>query len=408
MVRRWWLGGLLILCLSSVLLARQGVIKTKDGQTLEGDIDDTHPDGVYITIHNVQTTVHRSDIASITYAKDPRQEFNERMGKLGPADIKGRLDLARFEFEQGHNDLAREAVESAQKIDPNNRDAADLKATIEREMALKPRDAGAPAAPATPAPAANAAAPTTGQTARYLSARDVNAIKQKEMRPDENLRVRFDNDVKRRYLALGVKQPREFNSETPSQQAQDILATNDPKLAEDVIILSDPETMATFHSKVQPAILAGCAAAGCHSSEKGGDFILYPNSTEPNVWYTNFYIIQNYTKKVQGVDRFPGGQGAAQRGMIDRAQPDQSLLLQYGMPPNLAAFAHPEVSGYRPVFRSPQDARYQSVLNWIQSLNPVKPDYGIKFTPPGQKPTTQPSGERGARLPSPRDDGRGQ
>ena len=69
MIRRWWLGAFVIALLASGLFARQGVLTTKDGQVLSGDIQDG-PDGtsVNITLHGATLSVSRDNVAAINYA----------------------------------------------------------------------------------------------------------------------------------------------------------------------------------------------------------------------------------------------------------------------------------------------------------------------------------------------------
>ena len=82
---RWSaLGAALVLGLASVLLARQGIVRTQDGRTLEGDVDESAgPQGIVtIAIHGVTVSLPRSDIYSIEYPRDVTQEFNERLAAL--------------------------------------------------------------------------------------------------------------------------------------------------------------------------------------------------------------------------------------------------------------------------------------------------------------------------------------
>ena len=85
-----------------------------------------------------------------------------------------------------------------------------------------------------------------------------------------------------------------------------------------------------------------------------------------------------------------GGAGAARSGgalaagrpqtfhVIDRDRPADSLLLQFAIPPNLADHPHPEVPGFRPIFRVLKDPRYDQFLRWISNaLSPLQSNYGI-------------------------------
>ncbi|MCD6303865.1 MAG: hypothetical protein J7M21_02765, partial [Planctomycetes bacterium] len=86
------------------------------------------------------------------------------------------------------------------------------------------------------------------------------------------------------------------------------------------------------------------------------------------VAYTNFLILDSFHK--------PGG-----LRMIRRDNPEESLLLQYALPRNIARYRHPEK--IRSAFRSRNDPGYRLTLQWIRSLKgPLHPDYRIKYLPP--------------------------
>lgn len=390
MPRRWWLMPALVCCLASTLLARQGAIKTTDGRYLQGDIDENSPDGqtVSITLHGVTAAIPRQSIVSISYSQDAAEDFHHRLGDMRPDDLAGRLALSRWELDAGNYDLAREAALDAQKIDPHSPDAAILLDTIAGKQAMDARRSEAAAAPATePSSSVNPVAPS-----KYLSMDDVYAIRRAELLADEDVKVQFANDVRSRYLSTSGTLPVDFNSESPPAQARDIIQTGDANLIKDVKIVSDPSVLVQFRTRVQPRILVGCAAAGCHGEAGSGGFMLYPGSNEPMVWYTNFYILQKSTRRLEGGDTF--GQGPVLRSMIDRLHPDASLLLQYGLPTSIASLPHPKVQGWRPMFRDDQDPNYLMISQWIGSLKSIVPDYGIRFEiPAGSSPGTQPTAQ---------------
>ena len=78
----------------------------------------------------------------------------------------------------------------------------------------------------------------------------------------------------------------------------------------------------------------------------------------------------------------------SRRRMIDRGQPNSSLLLQYSLPAAVSDYDHPKVTGYDGMVRTRNDANYQRIETWItQVLTPVPPDYGIRYDIPGSTVT---------------------
>jgi hypothetical protein len=120
-----------------------------------------------------------------------------------------------------------------------------------------------------------------------------------------------------------------------------------------------------------------------------------PADNEPAA-YTNFYILQQHVKQAP---QQPGPFGRGELRMIDRARPDQSLLVQYMLPPTIAEHDHPQVPGYRPIVRGREDPVYLRTIDWIgKSLEPVEPDYGIDYRPPVGRATTEPAATQPAEA----------
>jgi len=88
--------------------------------------------------------------------------------------------------------------------------------------------------------------------------------------------------------------------------------------------------------------------------------------------YTNFYILSQLT--INGIP------------VIDRDNPEESLLVQWGMPRVDARFDAPDVDGWQPQFRGggEEDARLDEVLDWISSLHKFNQGstYGVEYLPP--------------------------
>src|SRR5207244_5314731 len=99
MKRRWMLGAALALLAASMLFAKPGVVVTNDGQRLEGEITEKG-DEVTVNIRGINTVLSRGNIASITYSEPFEKEFQDRLAKLDPKDVKGRIELARWAFDQ--------------------------------------------------------------------------------------------------------------------------------------------------------------------------------------------------------------------------------------------------------------------------------------------------------------------
>ena len=88
---------------------------------------------------------------------------------------------------------------------------------------------------------------------------------------------------------------------------------------------------------------------------------------------TNFYILTQVTI---------GG-----KAIIDRNQPEESLLVQWGLPRDAAKFPAPKVDGWAPKFKGVKDERFIEHVDWIKSLIAANQDstLGIEYKVPRHK-----------------------
>jgi hypothetical protein len=134
-----------------------------------------------------------------------------------------------------------------------------------------------------------------------------------------------------------------------------------------------------------------CATIGCHGAAGAGGFMLFSPADNEAIAYTNFFILQNYSKTN------PGGAntfGTAKLRMIDRGHGANSLLANYGLPSHIGEYDHPVINGHAitPIFRNKDDLRYRMVVEWMdRSLLPFIKDYGIVYTPPQPMPAPKPA-----------------
>jgi hypothetical protein len=198
------------------------------------------------------------------------------------------------------------------------------------------------------------------------------------------MRVRFMNDVRRRFAALPQVNPRNFAGLTAFQQALVILREGNDSMRKDVVLMDDPAAVRGFRS-VHRQVLGGCATAQCHGSMMGGNFVLFPLPDDNAALYTNFHLLAKYSSRPEIIDEQPslfGGESVTMR-MIDRQRPEKSLLLQYGLPQHLAESPHPQVPGFKPMFRDRRDAMYNRILTWIaDDLRTVDVVHPVEYRSP--------------------------
>lgn len=263
--------------------------------------------------------------------------------------------------------------------------------------------------PAEPVPPASApAAPGEMPPAPPISDLDITRLKLSELRldgPPEDLRVRFLRKGKQRELEREVID--EFRQSERSlelqQQAQEVLTRGTPAErlrfivrhtglahADRIELPQDPEIFQTFRRRVLPLVNRGCARSGCHAGRSARLFRFPAGSPTSDTYaYTTFVLLDQML--------------TAHGPLLDRTNPEDSVLLDYLMPLETSPRPHPPVGkgpSFRPLIRNPDDPLYQTVLGWINDLVVPRPDYRLDYQNPyAGRLAPQPGGPTPAETP---------
>src|SRR5215212_5926074 len=100
--------------------AKNGVVTTKDGKSFEGEVTEKGEVVTIIMKGNIPVKMNRANVADITYVASNKDQFDQRMAKLGKNDSNGRVELAKWALDKKEYDLALDALDSAIAINPNN------------------------------------------------------------------------------------------------------------------------------------------------------------------------------------------------------------------------------------------------------------------------------------------------
>jgi hypothetical protein len=132
-----------------------------------------------------------------------------------------------------------------------------------------------------------------------------------------------------------------------------------------VQVRGDPPALGRFRSEIhQRYVLGYCGTSECHGGGDGHGLALVASARNDNATvYTNFFLLQ--TTNVGGM------------GLINRDDPERSLLLQYGLPADKTPTPHPNAPGWKPYFADPSDRYFLQIAQWVGGLYRPKPDYGI-------------------------------
>lgn len=297
---------------------------------------------------------------------DLARQYNEKFNKLARDDLSGHYQLALWCKDKGAYKLL---LRQANYILGRDKDHAPAK--LLRELAKRELDA---AGGGDDAPPGQKGRQSQRELGRILTDEEIQSIRRHELYRDhsERVSVKFNNDVLRRFFAEmeGTADfdysRKEFFKLRHAKKAQLIMDYAPDTFGKDLEIRSDPARMGTFRRQVLPFVIDNCATAACHGTKGKAEWRIYNDKIQSTpLVYTNYLLLHNLDV---GNER-----------LINRDLPDRSLLLQFGLPPAAGEIQHPvEI---QPAFGGKNDRRYRQVSDWLESLNPQAPDYGITLEP---------------------------
>jgi len=317
-------------------------------------------------------------------ATEVAREYQRRFAKLAPDDAKGHYGLAEWCHQQRRYGLLLWQADYVLKLDPEHVEAKLLRSIALRQLKEQGREGLEDPGGAPPRPGGKRILPDELREL-FVTQQDVRKLRWAEFRdrpagdrrlpPDqrEGARVKFGKGVLTDFLDAmagdrdftGKANRRRFLRLPQMDQLQLIRYYKGDAYADRIEIASNPLVFRKFKD-VLPIVQQGCGANNCHGGNvpaKPFGFRNSPLLPELSL-YTNFLIL----------DRVRLGKA----DLVNRTKPEDSLLLQYGLPELFAERMHP--TEIKPLFlRGPRDRKYQTVLGWIQSLRDPRPRTGVKL-----------------------------
>ncbi|MCC7203995.1 MAG: hypothetical protein IT441_02865 [Phycisphaeraceae bacterium] len=391
------LTALLAAWLSIDAIARQATITTHDGRVLEGEVIAQDDQQVTLRIAGLDTSIARADISQITFIASLEEQYHQRRSELTDDDLAGRYRLALWLFDNKLYDQAEHELDALKERTTSEPEPdADLLRRIDilgtaLEKRLKLLRQAEEAAQQERAALEAQASEQSEPADQRLTPTQVNRIRIYEVDLTQHPRVRVPRDVLDDLLVRyadqdivpkGRQNQARFLASPGWMQLDLIFRLQAREYYDRVEIVDDPPPLRTFRTDVhQRYVLNYCGSNNCHGGTEpvGGLHILrvYPNRVD--TVYTNFFRLQSLH-----TDNWE---------MLDRAKPERSVLLQFGLPRASALFPHPDVKGWRPLFATTHDPLFQMMLTWLRSglVHPT-PDYRIPLAAAGlSEPQTQPA-----------------
>ena len=379
----------------------EGAVYTQDGQLFEGDVTERDAQ-VVINAGGIVTTLDRAEVRTIEYGT-PESRLRQRLVDLDSGDTPARLKIGEAALRRGLLEFASEIADEVLDRDPGNTHANELADDIARQRRLD-RTKLLSQRPTQTKPTElrqnRRKDPPVNDGRDVLTEEQINRIRQIELQPaDEQSRrgpsIRFNDRALQRYVESKTNvDMRDFARLSDIQKALTMINDGDEDLVKDIEVRTDPASILFYKNQVQTAVVQTCATSECHGSPEAG-FKLYPEPRGDEAAYANFYTLSvgTSTIKSEGMTAFGGGETI--RPLINRINPEQSLLLNFMLPRNLAEFPHPEVDNFKAAFPNAQAEQIQAIFGWIDTgLKDLRDvDYGFEIEGVTPKPTSQPASQ---------------
>jgi hypothetical protein len=368
-----------------------GVVYMRDGRSYSGTIIADNYDGVEVEIKGIKQRLPRRDVHHVTLTLTPRQFYEKARKEIGADQYTDRMRLARYLFNKKMYLEAREELVSLLEV-IDLHEAKELLRTVEAQLAL-----------ATPVPPS--VAPESGPLAepppgalrednsgkgpvrfvdtlpdRILTDEDVNLIRVYEIDFNDPPRVTVSPDTIRELIEKYADSeliPENAEARSSLFRAEPIRIVRlmfDLKARElysKIEVTSEPHALALFRQRIHNTWLIGnCATSRCHGGVDAGRFFLHTKDhKDDRVRYTNLLILERL--------RIPG-----KPPLIDWEKPTDSLIIQYGLPRDVARYPHPDVKGWEPVFTRITKRLIDDFAAWCRSMYQPRPSYPVEYEPP--------------------------
>jgi hypothetical protein len=360
------------------------VLFTKDGRVFSGLLVKQTPEAYVLDIAGVETTFQATLIERVRLLAPVLERYKEMRDAVPADDVERRAELVVWLADRRQLELALLEAEVLLARNPKSVSAKRLYEQIKTKAALVKPVERVPGG----GPGGQREGPE-GPAIRaidfpLLNEKQINLIKVFEVDLAQNPRVIVPQAVVRDLIEQYSSSPlipatrsgREELVRRPGVELLNLIyRLRAREFYDRVQILDHPESLRRFRDEVQRTyVLNACATSGCHGGTEAGRLQLATfRANSDQAVYTNFYILQQY--------RTDTGEP-----LLNLDQPERSLLVQYGLPRELARSRHPAVlldgkDQWKAGLSGPDDRRLKATVEWIKGLYRPRPEYEMEYEP---------------------------
>ena len=364
-------------------LGDEVVVLFRDGRRMGGEFVSDDGKRLVVEVSGVEVELAATSYKELLVLEPARVRYERMRGLIGD-DSRKRMNLAEWCRRRGMYAEALAEVDRVLVDDPYFDGAEKLRMLVVQEAALR----GVQGTGKDPEPDQQEQAedfdrrPLPGEFP-LLTEEQINLIKVFEIDLTDPPKLVIDREVVEELLreysdSALIPSTREGREEILRWAPEKVLGLMFQVRARDlygkVRVIGQPKNMKRFRDHVHSRwLMNNAATTKCHGGTGAGGLQLTNRKPRSDgSVYTNFLIL----------DRYRLGTGEP---LINYDEPAKSVLLQMGLPRDDSAYPHPEVRGWRSVFRSRDTRGYRQAVEWIESMYRPRPSYPIEFEGPNGK-----------------------
>jgi hypothetical protein len=350
----------------------KGVVITRNNQQHRGTIVRDGFDAVDMRILDVPLTLKRSQISHVLLEPSLDEQYLQRRLAIDPEDVSSHLALCNWLIQERQYEYAKSELEQVRK---RHADPESIKAMrfVEAQLELHRSSEQTPGNDGTDDEESGA---SSAPIPRTITDEEVNLVRVYEIDLQNPPRLLVPRTAVRELIeSYGSSSlvPDTEAEQASLYQAESIdivrllFRLRARELYPTIEVIGEPTALRLFRERVHDTwLMNNCSTSRCHGGSNSGRLrLLRDGSATDRVRYTNLLIL----------DRFSTRDGEP---LLDWENPDQSLLIQYGLPRSETTTPHPPVSGWKPLFTGRQRAMKDGAVQWMRSMmQSPRPEYPI-------------------------------
>jgi hypothetical protein len=372
---------------------QRGIVVMRDGARREGVIIEDAFEHVLMEIEGIRAKLRRDAVSHIVLQRTFDQQYADAKKALRPGMYDAHLTLCQWLVNERHYELAKqEVLELLNQVDMV--EARNLLNVVEAQLALmksQPQPAPEDQAPAEDDPnkekTTGPVYPADLMPTELISRDDVNVMRVYEIDFDHAPKVVIAPDLVRTLLEkygtnkaipsdkIGHTAMFRAAADRPLEIVRLMFELKARELYPQIEVRSEPYSLNMFRLRVHDTwLMNNCATSKCHGGPYAGPFFLHRrNYKDDRVRYTNLLILE----RLKLDPEWP---------LINYDKPDDSLIIQYGLPREQARKPHPKVTGWEPAFSPSNKKLQEAATEWVRSMMIPRPDYPVQYEPPRLSP----------------------